>query len=88
MDPDFRLPVILMISFSVVAWYKLGLRQSLDSLFRKQGNRFLDHGGLTMRKHYLLFLSLLFPAFLILSGYTVVKAQQEVLRRPKREALV
>jgi hypothetical protein len=44
--PIFRLPVILMISFSVVAWYKLGLRQSLDSLFRKQGNLFLDQGGL------------------------------------------
>ena len=29
-----------------------------------------------MRKHYLSFLSLLFPAFLILSGYAVVKAQQ------------
>ena len=29
-----------------------------------------------MRKHYLLFLSLLFPAFLVLSGYAVVKAQQ------------
>ena len=29
-----------------------------------------------MRKHYLSFLSLLLPAFLILSGYTVVKAQQ------------
>ena len=29
-----------------------------------------------MRKHYLWFLSLLLPAFLILSGYTVVKAQQ------------
>jgi len=28
-----------------------------------------------MRKHYLLFLSLLVPAFLILAGYTVVKAQ-------------
>jgi hypothetical protein len=29
-----------------------------------------------MRKHYLLFLSLLLPAFLILSGHAVVKAQQ------------
>ncbi len=29
-----------------------------------------------MRKHYLSFLSLLLPAFLILSGYAVVKAQQ------------
>src|SRR6476646_10762124 len=55
---------------------KLGLRQSLDSLFRKHGNRFLDHGGLTMRKRSLLFLSLLVPAFLVLVGYAVVKAQQ------------
>src|SRR5690349_8725702 len=55
---------------------KLGLRQSLDSLFRKHGNRFLDHGGLTMRKRSLLFLSLLVPAFLVLGGYAVVKAQQ------------
>jgi hypothetical protein len=39
------LPVILMISFSVVAWYKLGLRKSFDSLFCKQRNIFLDHGG-------------------------------------------
>src|SRR5258705_5469762 len=29
-----------------------------------------------MRKHYLSFLSLLLPAFLILSGHAVVKAQQ------------
>ena len=29
-----------------------------------------------MRKHYLLFLSLLFPAFFLLGGYAVVKAQQ------------
>ena len=29
-----------------------------------------------MRKHYLLFLSLLVPAFLVLGGYAVVKAQQ------------
>ncbi|MEO8096245.1 MAG: G8 domain-containing protein [Acidobacteriota bacterium] len=29
-----------------------------------------------MRKHYLLFLSLLVPAFLVLGGYSVVKAQQ------------
>src|SRR5579859_1081523 len=38
----------------------------------------LLHGteGLTMRKHYRLFLSLLFPAFLVLGGYTVLKAQQ------------
>ena len=30
-----------------------------------------------MRKHSLLFLSLLVPAFLVLGGYTVVKAQQK-----------
>ncbi|MEO8100295.1 MAG: G8 domain-containing protein, partial [Acidobacteriota bacterium] len=30
-----------------------------------------------MRKHYLLFLSLLVPAFLVLGGYAVVKAQQK-----------
>jgi len=30
-----------------------------------------------MRKHYHLFLSLLVPAFLVLGGYTVVKAQQK-----------
>ena len=30
-----------------------------------------------MRKHYLSFLSLLLPAFLILSGHAVVKAQQQ-----------
>src|SRR5579863_962180 len=36
----------------------------------------IDHGDLTMRKHSLLFLSLLVPAFLVLGGYTVVKAQQ------------
>src|SRR5690242_11873568 len=36
-----------------------------------------DHGGLTMRKRSLLFLSLLIPAFLFLGGYTVVKAQQK-----------
>src|ERR1700690_122745 len=35
------------------------------------------HGGLTMRKHSHLFLSLLVPAFLVLGGYTVVKAQQK-----------
>src|SRR5277367_5082418 len=35
------------------------------------------HGDLTMRKHYHLFLSLLVPAFLVLGGYTVVKAQQK-----------
>ena len=29
-----------------------------------------------MRKHYLLFLSLLVPAFLVLGGYAVVQAQQ------------
>src|SRR5580658_1181056 len=36
----------------------------------------LDHGGLTMRKRSLLFLSLLVPAFLVLGGYAVVHAQQ------------
>src|SRR6201986_1809411 len=30
-----------------------------------------------MRKHYHLFISLLVPAFLVLGGYTVVKAQQK-----------
>jgi G8 domain len=65
-----------VVSFSIVAWYKLGLRQWLDSLFRKHGNRFPDHGGLTMRKHSLLCLSLLFPACLVLGGHAVVKAQQ------------
>src|SRR5437868_8720633 len=37
----------------------------------------VDHGGLTMRKRSLLFLSLLVPAFLVLGGYAVVKAQKE-----------
>src|ERR1700733_7130210 len=37
----------------------------------------LDHGGLTMRKRSLLFLSVLFPAFLVLGGYAVVQAQQK-----------
>src|SRR6202140_2973217 len=37
----------------------------------------IDHEGLTMRKRSLLFLSLLVPAFLVLGGYTVVKAQQK-----------
>src|SRR5437868_2816597 len=37
----------------------------------------VDHGGLTMRKRSLLFLSLLVPAFLVLGGYAVVKAQQK-----------
>src|SRR5208282_3815048 len=37
----------------------------------------IDHGGLTMRKRSLLFLSLLVPAFLVLGGYAVVQAQQE-----------
>src|SRR6202023_2309977 len=37
----------------------------------------IDHGGLTMRKRSLLFLSLLVPAFLVLGGYAVVKAQQK-----------
>src|ERR1700677_2314114 len=36
----------------------------------------IDHGGLTMRKRSLLFLSLLVPAFLGLGGYAVLKAQQ------------
>src|SRR5215467_16270927 len=36
----------------------------------------LDHGDLTMRKRSLLFLSLLVPAFLVLSG-DAVKAQQK-----------
>src|SRR5499427_4861651 len=36
-----------------------------------------DHGGLTMRKRSLLFLSLLVPAFFVLGGYAVVKAQQK-----------
>src|SRR5262249_6711391 len=36
----------------------------------------IDHGDLTMRKHSLLTLSLLLPAFLVLSGGGVVKAQQ------------
>src|ERR1700675_4609567 len=35
------------------------------------------HGGLTMRKHTHLILSLLVPAFLVLGGYTAVKAQQK-----------
>src|SRR5262249_32270551 len=33
-------------------------------------------GGLTMRKHYLLLLSLLIPGFLVLGGYATVKGQQ------------
>src|ERR1700685_2297750 len=37
----------------------------------------IDHGDLTMRKHNLLFLSLLVPAFLVLGGYAVVQAQQK-----------
>ena len=41
-----------------------------------------------MRKHYLSFLSLLVPAFLILSGYAVVKAQQGSLFGGQRGALV
>jgi cell migration-inducing and hyaluronan-binding protein len=35
------------------------------------------HGGLTMRKHTLLILSLLVPPFLGLGGYAVLKAQQK-----------
>src|ERR1700729_2125624 len=37
----------------------------------------IDHGVLTMRKRSLLFLSLLVPAFLVLGGHAVVKAQQK-----------
>src|SRR4249919_2507798 len=37
----------------------------------------IDHGGLTMRKHYLLFLSLLVPAFLVLGGYVALKTKQK-----------
>src|SRR5262249_51813289 len=55
---------------------RCGLRKSLDSLSRKHGNRFLDQGGLTMRKKYLLLLSLVVPAFLAVGGYAV-KAQQK-----------
>jgi cell migration-inducing and hyaluronan-binding protein len=36
----------------------------------------IDHGDLTMRKRSLLFLSLLVPAFFVLGGYPVVRAQQ------------
>src|SRR5271166_694703 len=36
----------------------------------------IDHGDSTMRKRSLLFLSLLVPAFLVLGGYAVLKAQQ------------
>src|SRR2546427_6457512 len=36
----------------------------------------IDHGDLTMRKHSLLLLSLLVPAFLGLGGYAALKAQQ------------
>ena len=47
MDPDFQTSWDINDQFlGVVAWYKLGLRRSPDSLFRKQGNLFLDHGGL------------------------------------------
>ncbi len=35
-----------------------------------------------MRKHNLLFLSLLVPAFLGLGGYAVLKAQQKYFERP------
>src|SRR5579872_3900056 len=37
----------------------------------------IDHGDLTMRKRSLLFLLLLVPAFFVLGGDAVVKAQQE-----------
>src|SRR6202050_3587567 len=42
----------------------------------------IDHGGLTMRKRSLLFLSLLVPAFLVLGGYAVVQAQQKTSSTP------
>src|ERR1700675_694256 len=35
------------------------------------------HGGLTMRKHTHLILSLLVPAFVVLGGYAALKAQQK-----------
>ena len=41
-----------------------------------------------MRKHNLLFLSLLVPAFLVLGPYAVVKAQQKNFFDGRREALV
>src|SRR6202050_5209307 len=37
----------------------------------------IDHGGLTMRKRSLLFLSLLLPGLLVLVGSSAVKAQQK-----------
>src|SRR6266700_4375436 len=43
----------------------------------------IDHGDLTMRKRSLLFLSLLVPAFLVLSG-DAVKAQQRGSTSGKR----
>src|SRR5271155_4458217 len=43
----------------------------------------IDHGDLTMRKRSLLLLSLLIPAFLVLSG-DVVKAQQQGSTSGKR----
>src|SRR4051812_22566161 len=48
----------------------------VDGVYLKHEIRFLDHRGLTMRKHYLLFLSVLVPTFLVLGGYAVVHAQQ------------
>src|ERR1700684_3014316 len=42
----------------------------------------IDHGGLTMRKRSLLFLSLLVSAFLVLGGYAVVQAQQKTSSTP------
>src|SRR5678809_1283887 len=37
----------------------------------------IDYRGLTMRKRFLLFLSLLAPGFLGLGGYAVLQAQQK-----------
>src|SRR3989441_7496226 len=54
----------------------------VDGVYLKHGIRFLDHGGLTMRKRSLLFLSLLVPAFLVLGGYAVVQAQQKTSSTP------
>jgi hypothetical protein len=41
-----------------------------------------------MRKYYRLFFSLLFPGFLVLSGYAVLKAQQKNFFDVQRETLV
>src|SRR6202451_526739 len=40
------------------------------------------HGGLTMRKHPHLILSLLVPAFLVLGGYVALKAKQKTSSTP------